>query len=327
MVLTGKTALVTNQLNFCNNTYNGKATVYYRLRSCDTNLNSNTPANQYQRLKHIQNTVGVYACMYTSNLAGLNVYESPSKQYQPIYVNGSYYIASPGVNWNQMSDRRNPHTQKNPTASGSTYHGSSYRRSIVRHRPGALNPGGTGCDIKHNSYNRYLNRIKGKAPYKTGVIPPGFGEPVSFNRAYPVYGGKVVKTNIVSGCLCGPKSKEDLFYKNNNSIVNDVHYEFSVGEKIFVIVNGKNVTGTILEINGDIYKVELSNGNVINTTLPNIQFYTKTCENIDNNLITITSYGTNNSTINFDPTVNSLSYNTIKPNISCILKPDQINNN
>ena len=27
---------------------------YYRLRNCDTNLTSNTPANQYQRLKLIK---------------------------------------------------------------------------------------------------------------------------------------------------------------------------------------------------------------------------------------------------------------------------------
>lgn len=275
MVLTGKTALVTNQLDFGNNSYNGKATVYYRLRTCDTNLNSNTPANQYQRLKHIQNTVGVYSCMYTSNIAGLNVYQSPSKVYQPINVNGSYYLASPGVNWNQMSDRSHPHTQKNATASGSTYHGSSLKRSIVRHRPGALNPGGTGCDIKHNSYNRYLNRLKGKAPYRTGVIPPGFGLPIPFNRAYPVYGGKVVKTNIVSGCYCGPTKDEDVFYQNNNSIVNDVHYVFQIGQKVFVSVNGNNKEGNILDINGDNYKVELLDGSIINTTIPYIQFYTK----------------------------------------------------
>ena len=288
MVLTGKTALVTNQLNFANNSYNGKATVYYRLRTCDTNLNSNTPANQYQRLKHIQNTVGVYASMYTSNLAGLNAYQPPSKVYQPINVNGSFYLASPGVNWNQMSDRSSPSIQKYATASGSTYHGSSYKRSIVRHRPGANNPGGTGCDIKHNSYNRYLNRLKGKAPYRTGVIPPGFGLPIPFNRAYPVYGGKTVKTNIVSGCVCGPKRDVDVFYQNNNSIVNDVHYEFEIDQKVFVSVDGKNEEGIIKEINGVDYQVELINGSIINTTIPYIQFYTKPpCNTSLNKLINI----------------------------------------
>jgi len=31
----------------------------------------------------------------------------------------------------------------------------------TRNRPGQLNAGGTGCDVKHNSYNRYLNKKKG----------------------------------------------------------------------------------------------------------------------------------------------------------------------
>ena len=34
------------------------------------------------------------------------------------------------------------------------------RGSITRARPGSLAPGGTGVDIKHNSYDRYLARIK-----------------------------------------------------------------------------------------------------------------------------------------------------------------------
>ena len=45
---------------------------YYRLRSCDTNLTSNTPANQYQIQKLIQNTVRVPSSIYTSNLGPLN---------------------------------------------------------------------------------------------------------------------------------------------------------------------------------------------------------------------------------------------------------------
>ena len=50
---------------------------YYRVRNCDTNLTSNTPANQYQRLKIIQNTVRVAASLYTMNLGALNAYSPP----------------------------------------------------------------------------------------------------------------------------------------------------------------------------------------------------------------------------------------------------------
>ena len=33
--------------------------IVYRLRSCDTNMTSNTPANQYQKLKLIQNFITI----------------------------------------------------------------------------------------------------------------------------------------------------------------------------------------------------------------------------------------------------------------------------
>jgi len=289
MVFTGKTAIVTNQVNFANNGYNGKVDVNYRWRNCDTNLTSNTPANQYQRLKHIQNTVGVYSCMYTMNLAGLSVYQKPKNVFQTIYVNGSSYIASPGVNWNQMSDRASPHKQIFATASGSTYHGSSLRRSIVRHRPGSLSPGGIGCDIKHNSYDRYLNRIKGKAPYRRGVIPPGFGLPIPFNCAYPVYGGKIVKTNIVSGCNCNSKEEENVLFKDNSYDLNNVYYKYSIGDKVFVIVNEKKEEAVILAINGNNYEVQLLNGTIINTSIYNILFYSNCdCKNSqENNLVTL----------------------------------------
>lgn len=53
----GKTSIVYNNPN----KLIGVPPYYYRLRSCDTNLTSNTPANQYQIQKQIQNTVRVYS--------------------------------------------------------------------------------------------------------------------------------------------------------------------------------------------------------------------------------------------------------------------------
>lgn len=52
-----KTAIVYNDPN----KIVGLPPYYYRLRSCDTNLNGNTPADQYQKLKLIQKTVRVPA--------------------------------------------------------------------------------------------------------------------------------------------------------------------------------------------------------------------------------------------------------------------------
>jgi hypothetical protein len=171
-------------------------------KSCNRNLASNNPASQYQRQKLIQNTVRVQSSLYTMNLAGLSSYQSPLNTYQTVEQAGTPYLIPPKVYWNQMSDRSKPSVQVAKVASGSTYHSSSTRHSITRDRPGAMTSGGIGVDIKHNSYDRYLNKIKGKAPLRRGIIPPTYGSPIPFNRAYPIYGGKTVKTSIINGCNC-----------------------------------------------------------------------------------------------------------------------------
>jgi len=153
---------------------------------CNTNLAGNDPASQYQRQKIIWNTVRVPASLYISDLAALSSYEAP--------------LPLLGVNWNQMSDRRNRSFQPNLVAGGSTYHASSVKHTITRCRPGAGCPGGYGVDVKHNSYDRYLHRLKGQGPVRRGTIPPGYG--VAPVARLGVQGGKVVKTNIVSGCNC-----------------------------------------------------------------------------------------------------------------------------
>ena len=146
-------------------------------------MSSSLPATQYQRLRLIQNTVRVPAGLYLDNKAALNVYQPPTAAFN-------------FVNWNQMSDRAIPHVQPITTASGSAYHASSLRRSLVRARPGAGSPGGVGVDINHNSYARYLLRLKGKGPMQSQRIPQTFGRPQRFSAAGPVYGGKTVKTSI-----------------------------------------------------------------------------------------------------------------------------------
>ena len=148
-------------------------------RGCNKNLASNDPATQYQRQKIIRNTVRVKSSLYTMNLAALSGYHKPNLGYSVVNIGGSSYIVSPGVNWNQMSDQANPSIQIVKTANGTTYHSSSTKHTITRLRPGALSPGGIGVDIKHNSYDRYLNRLKGKGPLK--------------------------KHGIINGCDCGDK--------------------------------------------------------------------------------------------------------------------------
>ena len=247
-----------------------------RCRGCYNNLNGNDPASRYQKLKLIQNTVRVPSSIYTMNLGALNVYEKPSNLYQPINVNGAVYIASPEVNWNQMSDRRSPHIQKVVSGSGSTYGGNSLKRTLTRLRPGALSPGGSGVDIKHNSYDRYLARIKGKAPLRRGPIPPTFASPyIPFNRAYPVYGGKLFKTSIVNDCNCpivtgqvDENAFDSPLYKNNAEGIFDVKYKFSVGDIVLApyIVNGvitDVLKATIISVDGNILTVKFIDSEII----------------------------------------------------------------
>jgi len=159
-----------------------------RALSCQVDGATNLPTshNQYQTQKIIQNTVRVPASVYMQNLRALASYQKPS-------------LADANVYWNQSSDRKVRHIQTYvvPTR------GNSVRRSITRFdRPGCASPGGAGVDMKHGSYQRYLNRIMGKGPVRRGPIPPTYGIPEPFNPAFPIYGNKTVKTSIVSKCNC-----------------------------------------------------------------------------------------------------------------------------
>jgi hypothetical protein len=237
-------------------------------RSFNQNLNGNDPATQYQIQKIIQNTVRVKSSLYTMNLAALSVYQRPNTIYKLVDNSGATYVVPPSVNWNQMSDRKEPHVQVVKTGSGSTYGASSTRHTITRLRPGALSPGGSGVDIKHNSYDRYLNRLKGKGPVRRGVIPPTYGTPyIPFNRAFPVYGGKTIKTSIVSGCNCPDTDNNDIKLYQNSDIQNrilNVTYTFNVGDFVWARkysgISTSYEKATIISIVDGLYTVQFSDG-------------------------------------------------------------------
>ena len=80
--------------------------------------------------------------------------------------------------------------------------------------------------------------MKGKAPLRRGIIPPNFGDPIPFNRAFPVYGGKITKTSIVNNCNCPIQDKTDdsriynnpLYYPEINITCTDV---FKIGDYVY----------------------------------------------------------------------------------------------
>lgn len=103
-----------------------------------------------QRL--IQNQVRIPSSQYSSDLASMNVRgtfvgavnNTPKSQYY-------------NVNWNQGSDRAVPSVCVRNVPS----HGNSTKRTLTAHRPGAFAAADSGVDVKHNSYNRRLMRLKG----------------------------------------------------------------------------------------------------------------------------------------------------------------------
>lgn len=227
---------------------------YYRCSNYYPNLNGNTPADQYQKLKLIQNTARVYSSLYTSNLGPLNAYRQPTR-------------ATQGVCWNQMSDRPVPSVQKAVVPTGSNNSMNRRHTSVTSSKPGGQSPGGIGCDIKHNSYDRYLNRLKGKGPLRRGPIPATFGQPIPFNPAFPIYGGKTTKTSIVSGCNC--PQEESAYGKQDVQIYNNPNwqpepannYDFEVGNYVYAIQNGNTsyTRALITNIKNGIYTFQFDN--------------------------------------------------------------------
>lgn len=271
-------------------TYNGSTQVdgvpteFGSCRGRYLNLNSDAPAAQYQTQKIIQKTVRMYASLYTANLASLSAYQHPPLEWQSIEQSGSIYTSPPGVNWNQMSDRARPSVQKVVTHSGSALRGSSTKHTIVSNRPGAMSPGGIGCDIKHNSYERYLNRIKARKPLRRGIIPPDYGLPIPFNRAYPIYGGKTVKTGTVNGCDC-PVIKKDtaadkLIYGSPLSAIQDlifnVKYQFNVGDFVWskkLLNSNVLYKAQIINSLNNIFLIQFVDGTQISTISDNLMIY------------------------------------------------------
>ncbi len=237
---------------------------FYNCRNCFNRLTSNDPASQYQKQKLIQNTVRVPSSLYTMNLGGLAGFKRPLNEGQYVEQFGSYYFVPENTYWNQQSDRPKPSIQNVKIASGSTYHSSSTKHSITRLRPGSMSPGGKGVDIKHNSYDRYLNRLKGKSALRRGPIR-------SFNA-------KNIKTNIIDGCNCN-NSEINIYGNPQSSIqsnIYDVTYKFNIGDYVWVKkpFTDKYYKAVITDIiNNNYYIRFIDDNNIYITTVNNLLIY------------------------------------------------------
>ncbi len=102
-------------------------------------------------------------------------------------------LQNSNTNWNQRSDRWVAHVQ---TAVQPT-RGNSLRSTLTSGKPGAGAPGGSGVDVKHDSYARFLNKRKA-AVLRQGVAAPPTG-------VVATYGNKTYAVGLVAGSqLCCP---------------------------------------------------------------------------------------------------------------------------
>lgn len=265
-MILGRTGLVFN-----GNTYKPFAVdpYGYRCRGCNKGLTGNTPADQYQKQKIIQNTVRVYASLYTMNLGSLSSYvNKPNDVYR--------------VGWNQQSDRAYPSVQKASVKTGFYNSLNGRHHSYTSSRPGTQTPGGVGCDIKHNSYDRFLNKLKGRKILRRGVIPPTFGLPnVPFNPAFPIYGGKQFNTAIIAHCNCPLDqniSISDAILYNNPYFqdINDVVFKYGVGMFVYVyddILNSDVKAEIIQDLGNDNFVIQFHDGSMKNITASDIKEY------------------------------------------------------
>lgn len=267
---------------------------YFRYRSCNANFPNRTqtsvggftPADQYQKLKIIQNTVRVYGSLYTANLGPLSAYKKPISD-----PNAGLY----GVCWNQMSDRPVPSVQRASIPTGFNTSLNRRHTSVTSSKPGSQTPGGVGCDIKHNSYDRYLNRLKGKGPLRRGVIPPYFGKPIVFNPAFPIYGGKTTKTNIVDTCDCPigtpvDKKAQDMRIYDNPlwQPYPSASHDFKAGDYVYAIQTGNNfyTRALVLNVNNGIYTIKFDNGTIqtVNDVNQVLVYFPCNCNSTDNEI-------------------------------------------
>ena len=161
--------------------------------NCSANINCNF--NEIiNNQKIIQNQVRVSQSEYSMNLASMNIYGD--KFNRPLL---RYNL----VNENQSSDRNKLKIQNYNVPS----HGNSTKRTTTSSKPGACNPGGKGVDVKNNSYNRYLGKLKSKNIIQNKNKQYQTQYPLTLdNKKYiiPLQGNKNMKYSIVNtlNCLC-----------------------------------------------------------------------------------------------------------------------------
>ena len=137
-----------------------------RYISCVSGCVTNIDLNIIE--KRIQNQVRVGESQYIDVLGAVTIANDYLKLPATISVGNSTWGTA--NNLRNMSDRRVPHGLNTniPTR------GNSVKYTVTSNRPGGMLPGGKGVDVKHDSYARYLGKLKGK---KMALVSKDFIQP------------------------------------------------------------------------------------------------------------------------------------------------------
>ena len=166
--------------------------VIYQSRyvACPSNCISNINLKTIERL--IQNQSRVPESQYADVLGAVTIANN--------YITDPFIPANASSVWGtqnnmrNLSDRRVPHGMNYTNVST---RGNSVNSTITSNRPGGMAPGGKGCDVKHDSYARYLGKLKGQkmALVSKNIVVPK-PKAVINNKSY---GFSLVNT---SRCVC-----------------------------------------------------------------------------------------------------------------------------
>ena len=166
-----------------------------RCKGCLWNIpNNNTDKMIIMKLatlnQLITKSVGQSSSQYLGNLGSLEVLNWRDTNCNKIYQVSQASQASLASLASQASDRY--YKAKVPKTTIIPNRGNSTKRTQTSLRPGALGPGGTGVDVKHNSYARYLAKKKGKT-----IL--GNNKPAKLKNFKHTINNKFMKPKVVAG--------------------------------------------------------------------------------------------------------------------------------
>ena len=166
--------------------------------------------------RRIQNQSRASEGRYQDNLNAVTV----ASNYLNFTGNRTNILKKSTLQWGKSFNLRNQSDQVLPSRSKSIFknqftinvpsRGNSVKSTTTANRPGASTPGGEGVDVKHGSYQRYLDKKKGKI---LSLANPSLDDEkqLEWYRQSPL--SKNCSSKVQCGKLTNPASINNLTFK------------------------------------------------------------------------------------------------------------------